>query len=638
MNRNSWKENETSVPIIGVWGLVFIYIFLCILTILLSKTFFASILKDGRITDRLMLGVFFTIPAVLFIFLILSLVRLVEDFITRKTSRRFQARLLGYFAIISLFSTIPLVLITALSTTEIMRFWRTLDMEATMNYAQQFVMDAYSLRIEKAQDVADNTDFDRILDNQSTAFPDGLIAIQDFELSPPSDASATGDGVKNEAQWTSVRFWGKADQALDAPPARFQGFVARQKNRDIDVVRYLIVANDRRTVRLVTYDLGEGFDAAIDGFEDQRAKFEALKTLNIQFKEILFFFYAVFFFPVALMTLIIAISFTKTITKPIVDLTEATHKVANGDFSISITAKKNDEFGILIRSFNIMVRDLEKTRNSLIKAEAISIWRRMAVQLAHEIKNPLTPIKLSAERVLRRWQTAPEKTGEILESSMLSIIQEVEGLSSMLSEFRTLSRPIEPSLSSANIFERIEPLVDSYRLSYPAIEFDISNTDRAAAVKVDERRLTQIMTNLVVNGIDSINAAAPGLAGCGDHAGGDCAGGSGGGLATAATLERTDAETAGATSASRVEKIEIRTDMVKKQGAVFWRISVTDTGQGIPPDIAKKIFTPYFTTKEAGTGLGLPIVERIVGDHGGAIWFNSSPNLGTTFFVDLPTA
>jgi nitrogen fixation/metabolism regulation signal transduction histidine kinase len=589
------KENETSVPVIGIWGLVFIYILLCILTILLSERFFASILLDGRITDRLMLAVFFTIPAVLFIFLIISLVRLAQDFITRKTGRRFQARLLGYFTIILLFSAIPLVLVTALSTTEIMRFWRTLDMESTINYAQQFVIDAYSLRLEKAQQVADNTDFDRILDNQSTTFPDGLIAVQDFELSPLPASGMSGGGAEDEAQWTSVRFWGKADQALDAPPARFQGFVTRQKNRDIDVVRYLIAANNR-TARLVTFDLGEGFDAMIDGFETQRAKFEALKTLNIQFKEILFFFYAVFFLPVALMTLIIAISFTKTITKPIVDLTEATRKVANGDFSISITAKKNDEFGILIRSFNTMVRDLEKTRNSLIKAETISIWRQMAVQLAHEIKNPLTPIKLSAERVLRRWQNAPEKTGEILESSMRSIIQEVEGLSNMLSEFRTLSRPTDPSLSNANVFERIEPLVASYRLSYPAIVFETGNIDCAAVVKIDERRLTQIITNLVVNSIDAINAAGG------------------------------------------VQRIEIRTDMVKKQGSVFWRISITDTGKGIPPDAAEKIFTPYFTTKEAGTGLGLPIVERIVGDHGGAIWFNSSVNLGTTFFVDLPAA
>ncbi|MDR1220111.1 MAG: HAMP domain-containing protein [Treponema sp.] len=602
------KENETSVPVIGIWGLIFIYVFLCILTVLLSKTFFADILQDGRITDRLMLVVFFTIPAVLFIFLIISLVRLAQDFITRKTGRRFQARLLGYFTIVLLFSAIPLVLITTLSTTEIMRFWNTLDMESTMNYAQQFVMDAYSLHLEKAQNIVDNTDFDQIFDNPSTPLPDGLIAIQDFEMSPSSVEGKADGGAEDEAQWTSVRFWGKADQALDAPPAQFQGFVTRQKNRDTDVVRRLIVTSDR-TARLITYDLGEGFDAAIDGFETQRARFDALKTLNIQFKEILFFFYAIFFLPAVLLTLIIAISFTKTITKPIADLTEATRKVANGDFSISIRAKKNDEFGILIRSFNTMVRDLEKTRNSLIKAETISIWRQMAVQLAHEIKNPLTPIKLTAERVLRRWQNAPEKTGEILESSMFSIIQEVEGLSNMLSEFRILSRPMEPSLSISNVLERIEPFAASYRLSFPAIEFDISNIDCAAAVKVDERRFIQIITNIVINGIDAINAA---------------------GLAAA--------DTAGAADATGVKKIEIRTDTVKKQGAVFCRISITDTGQGVPPAAAEKIFTPYFTTKEAGTGLGLPIVERIVSDHGGAIWFNSSPNLGTTFFVDLPTA
>jgi signal transduction histidine kinase len=111
------------------------------------------------------------------------------------------------------------------------------------------------------------------------------------------------------------------------------------------------------------------------------------------------------------------------------------------------------------------------------------------------------------------------------------------------------------------------------------------------SVKIDRHRIAQVLTNLIINAIDAMNGA---------------------GL------------------------LEIRTDLVKKRESRYCRLSIRDTGKGISKEEGALIFTPYFTTKESGTGLGLPIVERIVNDHGGAIWFNSAEGMGTTFFVDLP--
>jgi nitrogen fixation/metabolism regulation signal transduction histidine kinase len=279
------------------------------------------------------------------------------------------------------------------------------------------------------------------------------------------------------------------------------------------------------------------------------------------------------------------------VTQPIVELTEATRRVAEGDFSIQILAKRGDELGRLIRSFNAMVQDLEKSRAALVKAEKISIWQNMAQQLAHEIKNPLTPIKLSAERVLRRWRNEPERVGEILESSMLAIIQETEGLSTLLTEFRTLSRPMEPSQSWTSLRELIAETVTPYGSSHPGITFDIEHVGEDVSVKIDRHRIAQVLTNLIINAIDAMNGKGP---------------------------------------------IEIRTDLVKKRETRYCRLSIKDTGKGISKEESSLVFTPYFTTKESGTGLGLPIVERIVNDHGGAIWFNSGEGMGTTFFIDLP--
>ena len=139
----------------------------------------------------------------------------------------------------------------------------------------------------------------------------------------------------------------------------------------------------------------------------------------------------------------------------------------------------------------------------------------------------------------------------------------------------------------------VEETTGPYRNSYPEVTFNTEHTDNSIMVKIDKNRLSQVLTNLIVNAIDSMN---------------------GKGI------------------------IEMRTDLVQKREMRFCRFSIKDSGLGISKQANPNIFTPYYTTKESGTGLGLPIVERIVNDHGGSIWFNSAEGTGTTFFIDLPVS
>jgi nitrogen fixation/metabolism regulation signal transduction histidine kinase len=344
-------------------------------------------------------------------------------------------------------------------------------------------------------------------------------------------------------------------------------------------------------VRVLSYHLGEGFDGTLAALEGEKTRFVHINNLGAGLKLLLIFYYGMFFFPTLLMTAIIAISFTRRLTQPIVELTEATRRVAEGDFSTQILIRQGDEFGPMVQSFNAMVRDFQKSRNALIKAEKISIWQSMAQQLAHEIKNPLTPIKLSAERVLRRWRDNPERVGEIIESSMMAIVQEVQGLSQMLTEFRTLSRPLEPSQTWTTLKPAIEEIIAPFITPYPRVRFNLDHVEAAAEARIESRHLGQVLTNLIINSIDAMDAAGT---------------------------------------------VEFRTDTVKKQESRYCRLSVRDTGKGIAAVERDKVFTPYFTTKDTGTGLGLPIVERIVNDHGGSIWLNSAEGAGTTFFIDFP--
>ncbi|MDR2923689.1 MAG: HAMP domain-containing protein [Treponema sp.] len=559
--------------ILNISGLIFIYVILCVLTVLFSRSFFSEILYEGKIPGKLNLVVFFTIPAVLLVFLGIAAINILGDIIARRPGIKLKARLFGYFIIVVVFAAAPMTIVTGISISELLRFWRSIDADAARTASNSFAVDNYSFHIEQFDSLLRKTNWDKL-----TALPQGISSVQVFRLSGGA--------------WTQFSFTGDEKAMLDAPPAYTEGYVTRELPRDMGFIRYASLPA-QNTVRLISFSIGEDFDLGMAAIRNQNERFEVIGILRDNVKIITLYYYGVFFFPTLLMTLIIAISLTKRVTTPITELTEATRRVAEGDFSIQIMARRGDELGLLIRSFNAMVQDLEKSRAALVKAEKISIWQTMAQQLAHEIKNPLTPIKLSAERVLRRWRNQPEQIGEIIEDSMLAIIQETEGLSVLLNEFRTLSKPMEPSESFTKVGEAIEELLAPYRGSYPEVSFNTDHVSGGMAVKIDKLRFSQALANLVINAIDAMDGKG---------------------------------------------YIEIRTDSLKKREARFCRISVRDSGKGISKQDSQNIFTPYYTTKETGTGLGLPIVERIINDHGGSIWFNTAEGAGTTFYIDLPVS
>ena len=565
-------KTRPEYTIVSIRILILIYAILCVLTVLFSRNFFIDTLHNGKVPDKLNLIVFLIIPAVLLIILGISGFSLFSDIISRRSGSKFKARLLAYFTIIVVFSATPIIIITIGSLNEIVRFWHSIDTASATTAANNFVANNYLLHMERFENILKQNDFS----GRDAKLPPDIAAVQTFRFT--------------DDNWQERSFAGKEKFRLYSPPSNENGFPVRELPRDRDTIRY-VQRQGQNTIIIINYDLGEDFDKGKDALENQTARFDTINLLRANLRPLLLFFYGVFFLPTLLMTVIIAISFTRRITHPIVELTEATRRVSEGDFSIQILSRRNDELGLLIRSFNSMVQDLEKSRAALVKSEKISIWQNMAQQLAHEIKNPLTPIKLSAERVLRRWRNEPEKINEILESSMMAIIQETEGLSTLLNEFRTLSKPMEPSQTWTDLRESVEELINAYSSSYPQIQFDINHVEKGITVKIEKHRIAQILTNLIINAIDAMNGTG---------------------------------------------SIEIRTDLVKKRDVLYCRISVKDSGKGIGKQDSHLLFTPYYTTKESGTGLGLPIVERIVNDHGGAIWFDSAEGMGTTFYIDLP--
>jgi nitrogen fixation/metabolism regulation signal transduction histidine kinase len=441
--------------------LLIVYFLLCILTIFFSRNLFYEILVSGKPPPFLELAVYFTIPAVLLVFLGVSVVNVIRDLLGKKPGGKFQLRLITNFIIIVVLTAMPVVLITIQSFYGVVRYWPNIKAYEALTDASRFAVDIYALRTEKYAAMMDNIDFDTLPElyrgdeSEPVAFDkNDIAAIQDFAAS------------RNRG-WRSVFFTGRRELALDAPPALLQGFTTQRiLPRDTDVARYVDLRK-KDVTRVVSFNLGEGFDLGSELIRTESLRFEGLNQIFFHNAgPLIFLYYGIFFLPIILMIMIIAFSFTQMVTQPISDLGEATMQVAKGDFKIQILTHPKDELGLLINNFNVMVQNLEKTRSELVSSEKQSIWQTMAQQLAHEIKNPLTPIKLTAERVLRRYRNDPEKTNEILEDSMMAIIQETESLAILLDEFKTLARPIEPSLSTTNIRDAAEEIILPYWTSW----------------------------------------------------------------------------------------------------------------------------------------------------------------------------
>ncbi len=581
-------RTRSGTSLLGLPTLFFIYLLLGILGTLFSSAFFAQALGSEPGAGQFLIVVFISVPLVLLAFLLLSTFRLVRDVAARRPGGKLRARLLMYFVTAAVLSSAPSTIIASRFVSGILESWNSAEIGVALQAARNFALDSYRYRlsvlersvksgtIDLAAQLADSGDHEAAM-KVLQAEDDAFVAVQSFHL----DASGA---------WIEASYIGDIRYGLKIPPGFKSGFLPRDPVRDGDTIRY-ISASGRNILRVACFSLGAGFDDANARIEKAAEKTLAVDNLHPTLSTILILLYAAFSLPTLLMTVIIAFSLSEMVTLPIVSLADATRRVAEGDFSIRILARPGDELGHLISSFNAMVSELENSRIALLRTEKINVWQDIAQRLAHEIKNPLTPIKLSAERILRRLKTDPSGLEEILEPSMMAIVQEVDGLSTLLTEFRTFARLPPPSLERSKLRKIIEDAAAVYQTSYPEIVFKYETVDPELTLEVDRRHISQVLSNLIVNAVDAME---------------------GHGI------------------------LEFRAELVKKRDSRYCRLSVRDNGKGIPEEDRALIFNPYFTTKETGTGLGLSIVERIVNDHGGTIWLDSAPGVGTSFYIDLP--
>ena len=290
-----------------------------------------------------------------------------------------------------------------------------------------------------------------------------------------------------------------------------------------------------------------------------------------------------------LLTTLLGALIARRITRDLDLLVVGAQAAARGDLDHRVSVRSSDEVGAVASAFNFMMEDLRSSKERLVIAERIAAWQEIARRLAHEIKNPLTPIQMAMDTLRKTWRTKHPSFDEILEESTKTVLEEADRLKHIVSEFSDFSRMPKPVIAGVDLNEVVTSSLSLYQGSAT-----VSHQLAAGLPEIDADRaqLAQVLLNLVENARDAVTAK-------GDD-----------GRVVVSTRAAAD----------RLELI------------------VDDNGAGVADDVKDKIFAPYFTTKHGrgGTGLGLAIVHRIVSDHGGRIAVSSATIGGARFVVELP--
>lgn len=292
-----------------------------------------------------------------------------------------------------------------------------------------------------------------------------------------------------------------------------------------------------------------------------------------------------------LITIVIAVIVSNTITKPLQLIKNKIRKLSLERTNEQIDYDSDDEIGSLIREYNRMVGELEKSAGLLATSERESAWREMAKQVAHEIKNPLTPMKLSIQHLQRSWEDKVDNWDVIFRKTTRNLIEQIDHLSSIATAFSNFAKMPRATSSEADIVNSITNVAGLFT-NTDNVEISVNlNGIRKLDVVADKMQLNRILINLIKNSIQSV---------------------------------------------PRDRKGQINIELIGEKETAL--VEIRDNGSGIPEEAKKKMFTPNFTTKSGGMGLGLAIVKNTVEQSGGSVGFTSEYNKGSCFFFRLPYA
>ncbi len=244
----------------------------------------------------------------------------------------------------------------------------------------------------------------------------------------------------------------------------------------------------------------------------------------------------------------------------------------------------HDEIGVLVQEYNLMIEKLEDSKKALAQNEKESAWKEMAQQVAHEIKNPLTPMKLKIQHLQRILSTTDPS-----QEALASLLQQVDTLSDIATSFSTFAKMPLPIIEKFNLTQLVYDIGELYK-NRNDVEVKLKIPVSPVEAYADQKMMGRVFTNLILNGIQAVPD-----------------------------------------DRKPIINIEMYVNEIQEAVLIF-----KDNGIGIPKEIQDKVFMPNFSTKFTGSGIGLALAKRGVEQAGGRIWFETTEGQGTTFYITLP--
>ena len=315
--------------------------------------------------------------------------------------------------------------------------------------------------------------------------------------------------------------------------------------------------------------------------------FESRQEVSQQLIEVLTTILNIFI-SIFLIFLFVSYLVSRWLTVPLDLITDKLKRTTLAEKNEPLEWKSKDEIGLLIGEYNKMLLKLDESKEALSRSEKESAWREMAQQVAHEIKNPLTPMKLSIQHLQRAIKDKKDNIMEMAERSLQMLLEQVDTLNEIATSFSVFAKMPIPRNERFEFGEVVTRIANLHR-SDASIIIDVAIPEHDVMVIGDRKLIGNILSNLVLNAVQSVPA-------------------------------------------DRTPELTMRLGIEESMA----RFSLKDNGQGIPEEIRDKVFIPNFSTKYSGSGLGLAIARRGVEHAGGNIWFETIQEHGTTFFIELP--
>jgi len=503
-------------------------------------------------------------------------------FYARKEGIRLQIHLVLVFLVLVLCASVPQSLLAINVIQGIMDFWVGDELEKTLEDSSDFILAYYGSVSDNLYNLGRSPWLERRMAGYGGegSFPWEELSSLNYYVDTVQVFTPEGEDLYGEGDYAVERSFMES-YANSYLPVRTQNgrillsYIRRQDGVSLVLTTSLIPG---------TADIGRKLDEQLD----RLLSYNQYQQDSLRWK---LYFLVFFVLPILLISTNLAILFARNLIRPIQELGHALRKVTEGDYSYRIS---QDEFGMYdfyVDIFNEMIDELNSSRSELVQTEKIGVWRDIAQRLAHEIRNPLTPIKLNAQRILLKAAEMDEEVQNYLLTPMNRILKEVDELDLLLREFREFAGQRAPVLQKILLTPLVEEVWDSYGRETDDVIFSLHDEEAERIILGDPSQLKQVFRNIFSNALDAM-----------DYRG----------------------------------RLSVRISTIIKGTAGFCRVAIRDWGRGIDQETLTHIFEPYYTTRKNGTGLGLPIVERIVTDHKGRIWVESSPGEGTVFYIDMP--